>query len=45
MKVNKYGDYIDDLDEKIRVKIDKTIEDMFLLTSKYDANLVPDYCY
>ena len=45
-----YNNLIQDIcnyksDEKIRVKIDKTIEDMFLLTSKYDANLVPDYCY
>ena len=32
-------------DEKIRIKIDKIIEDMFLLTSKYNTNLVPDYCY
>ena len=43
-----YNDLIQNIynyknDEKIRVKIDKIIEDMFLLTSKYNINLLPNY--
>jgi uncharacterized protein YxjI len=54
LKINNlehiYNELIQDIynyknDEKIRVKIDKKIEDIFLLTSKYNINLLPDYCY
>jgi hypothetical protein len=45
-----YNELIQDIynyknDEKIRIKINQNIEDLILLTSKYNNDLVPNYCY